>query len=363
MAASDSFELLQALLAGGTLSPAELDAFLAKSVSEDLHLDYKSGQLKDPAQVVRQYVSGFANSEGGVLAIGVDDNCKIDGFKVPGGKNAISWATNTLTSLAGYLSPPPRISSVAHANGEVLLIAVDRAPSLVPVVERGEAVHYVRIGDSTVKVPPYLLTDLLLGRRQHPRVECELALFDFGAEKAGSGWPGMIWKVSFRLNVRNMGPQWIENYRVGTLSWQIPRNGVKPAGQELRGQVDAGEAPDNGLELCFAARKPTSEETDSIDPFSVSLASQLGQIVLPGMPLYYTWRCGICLLPKGSPPTWYELECYLNAQHTSNLRPEARVKEAKLVRSQNRRPNVAWTIEDQFKWKNMIPAFDLGKNS
>src|ERR671923_265875 len=58
--------------------PDELNALLSDQVVEDQYLEYKHGdELKKgtkpgPSDTIRQYVSGFANAEGGVLIVGVD---------------------------------------------------------------------------------------------------------------------------------------------------------------------------------------------------------------------------------------------------------------------------------------------------
>jgi hypothetical protein len=72
-------ELLDYLLEGNTLKPDELDQFIQANPDENQYLDYKNGlittqrQRKKGRATIREYVSGFANSDGGVLIIGIDE--------------------------------------------------------------------------------------------------------------------------------------------------------------------------------------------------------------------------------------------------------------------------------------------------
>jgi len=134
-----TLELLNQVLQEERLSAEELDDLCARRVPEDQRLEYKSGKLlerKDAPAVLREYVSAFANSDGGLLLVGVEElkgegvpstPIAVDGCTAPGGKGLVSWATTCLEPLAPYLSPVPRILPVSHAPGEVLAIATARA--------------------------------------------------------------------------------------------------------------------------------------------------------------------------------------------------------------------------------------------
>jgi len=106
-------ELLENLLSGEGLTPEMLDALLQDQVIEDLHLEYKHGEVLEkttekPSRMIREYVSGFANGAGGVLLVGVDeDNWCVTGCKAPGGGSLTRWASDCVSPIAGYLSPPP----------------------------------------------------------------------------------------------------------------------------------------------------------------------------------------------------------------------------------------------------------------
>jgi hypothetical protein len=66
-------ELLDMLLEGSSLTPEELEQFIQEHCDEDQLFDYKDGAItrpqkrKEGRQIIRTWISGFANSDGGVL--------------------------------------------------------------------------------------------------------------------------------------------------------------------------------------------------------------------------------------------------------------------------------------------------------
>ena len=64
------------MIGGGEFDEADLRA-LAALPSEDLYLEFKDGtetdDQKKASRTLRQYVSGFANSDGGLIVFGVGD--------------------------------------------------------------------------------------------------------------------------------------------------------------------------------------------------------------------------------------------------------------------------------------------------
>lgn len=173
-----SLQLLEQLLTGYQMTPEELDDLVKNGVREDLYLEYKDGREvsnKDSSNTIREYISGFANSAGGILIVGVDAPDSIP-KEVTGCKNHTKgklddWASRCLTPIAHHFSPLPRFHTVAHEKGEVLIGVVQRSLGLVPVTTKGSTVYHFRLHDQTLKAPDYLMSDLLLGRRQHPSLE------------------------------------------------------------------------------------------------------------------------------------------------------------------------------------------------
>lgn len=164
--------LLEMLSSGESFSEETLDLLLSERIKEDQFLEYKHGdELKKSgaSREIRKYVSGFANSQGGVYIIGVDDKkFEVTGSIAPGGGDLAEWAARCINPIAQYFSPPPRFFTIKHRNGDVLIIAVDRSLNLISVVEDGETVYYLRFYDQTLKAPDYLISDILLSRKVFP---------------------------------------------------------------------------------------------------------------------------------------------------------------------------------------------------
>lgn len=221
----DTLEFLGELLDGKALTPDRLDELVKRQVEEDQWLDYKSGDLlKDKYRnfKLRKHVSGFANAQGGVLLVGVvgkEKDSQGRSWTVTGcdeeslnETTLVEWARDALRDIAVYLVPFPLLSVVTHAQGAVLAIAIQRAPRLVPCRERHGIVHYLRIGHGTERIPEYLYTDLVLGRRQHPT----LALT--GSVKIiPQNWPNVLFQ--WEIAVENEGLIWAKQIRAGIIGY------------------------------------------------------------------------------------------------------------------------------------------------
>lgn len=236
-------EWLDRLLAGQFYPQAqELDEFVTVcGDDEGLHHEFKpgadpaSGSGADPAAVLRRYIAGFANSDGGFVVFGYSQRGRtFDGFRPPGGAKAQEWATRALQPLATYLSPPARIRVVPHpgaaAGADVLIVAVHRAPALVPVIIAGKPVFYIRMGDSTVQVPSYntigapdyLIADVLLGRRQRPVIVPSRPTLTLGLERKQWLGPAVTaHEAMIRIRLENEGVVYADAVAAGLVAWSL----------------------------------------------------------------------------------------------------------------------------------------------
>jgi hypothetical protein len=198
-------DALEALLEGYKLSPKDVDDFI-QSFEEDQYLDYKNGAITSKAQrekgkaVIRQYVSAFANSEGGLLVVGVADQPREISACIRGGGPLDRWAESLLVDMAPRLSPPPRIQVVNHPMGPILVVAVGRSPEFVPCIEARQEKFFLRVHQTTFEAPPFLISDLLLGRRQHPTIE-----ISFHADQLPSYLEERTWNPTFFFSAENVG--------------------------------------------------------------------------------------------------------------------------------------------------------------
>lgn len=379
MALSTSRELLELLLEDGTLSLDELTAFVAKTPEEDLFVEYKDGllleKLKDARPAVRKAVSGFANADGGVLVLGFDEHRTEE--KGPptrqlspcidrvGADPLESWAAKAIADMAGFLSPPPRFRSIAVGPGRcVLLVAVARAPQLVPCFEAGSTKYYLRFHDSTREVPAYLISDLVLGRRQHPVLVPQLEKVELAFEAWASGVSYNA-TATFSLSVENVSFVAAHDVEVGLVAWVIPDD---PGSAPLPGVLDflgshlrqhlALEEPAAREAWTWKIRHVTTRygQKREIGPFDVARYGTLGPFRLP------VWRLAVLpsehatkpredrffaafyVLPAGSPPTWFQLTLDLSAVPRAFRNDKLYLDAAarKIERVATGRPRVTW---------------------
>lgn len=325
MSRASSQELLDGLLMGDVPDVAWVDRLLTEKLKEDLWLDYKSGDffakkpIADQKREFRQMVTGFANAEGGTLVFGVTDNGHrpdtINGCdpKSVGGRDANDkdalrdWVPRVLGPVAGLI-PPPRTHVVDHADGLVLIVAVGRADALVHENGvRGDL--YFRIGDQTLRVDPYLETDLALGRRQRPRLHLEIevrAVVDsFGLS------------LNLGLSGENMSLVDAGNVRGGLVGWCVtppPSSSDRvrhfgtaeelPAG--IRERIDATTRADRRLGLWRSDWK----DLGVLDRHPLLHARPTlhgpGQSGVPASPPG-SWCAGIFVVASNMRPSWYQL--------------------------------------------------------
>jgi hypothetical protein len=219
-----TLELLEQLIAGHQMTPDDLDDLLNNQIPEGPFLDYKHGnelEKKRPSETIRQYLSGFANSEGGILIVGVDEaSWSVTGCSAPGGKDLAEWAASCVTPIASHFSPLPRFQVVEHSEGKVLVAFAGRSLNYVPCIKTGRLVYYLRFHDQTLEAPDYLISDLMLGRRQHPYLHITgafLASLYRQDGPQGSGVMDLCFQPVFQCE--NQSLSWAESVRLGIICW------------------------------------------------------------------------------------------------------------------------------------------------
>jgi ATP-dependent DNA helicase RecG len=124
---------------------------------ESLYFDRKSSRI-DPGDIVR-HIIGFANANGGCLAIGIENNGEIIGFNHRNSHTIQEYKTVILRSCI----PVPDVSYVEMSYGEglkdfVLLINVEQSSNQV-IRDNYEKV-YLRSNDSTIELTHSQITAL-----------------------------------------------------------------------------------------------------------------------------------------------------------------------------------------------------------
>jgi hypothetical protein len=127
----------------------------------------------------------------------------------------------------------------------------------VPVVSKGELVYFLRIGESNFLAPPFLLSDLMLGRRNHPILEVTID----GASIAWNPDIGCPQIDGFLLNlvvaIENTSLVFAEDVRCGLITWSCPRQPPR-----LR---DGAAVPDS-LKANLDVRDPPHYEPLGVQP-------------------------------------------------------------------------------------------------
>lgn len=127
------------------LSQDEGQHFERKSLFEGEDGAKKARDRRAVRDQVARYVAAFANAEGGVLVLGIEDDGKLTGHRYPE-----STLRNLLEVPRNRLQPPQPAGFVIEREGASLIV-YDIPNSDVPVQVHGDGFP-LRIGDSTVEV-------------------------------------------------------------------------------------------------------------------------------------------------------------------------------------------------------------------
>lgn len=291
-------EALDLLLQDRQLTPAELDDLVTRFPEESQYHEYKDGVLtsdrKKAAETIRQYVSGFANADGGTLIIGVAEQRPrpVSPCQPRGSEPLDKWVEGHLLDMVPFFSPPPRIQLVQHPKGPVIVIAVARAPVLVPCIESRKQRYYMRFNQSTSEVPEFLLADLVLGRRRQPVVEIQAAynpLPPYVEDRTCS--------LELFFKAENLGFASAEEIGLGFVTWNA-RSSPEKLNSHLLSHVDLGEKPSIG-DLEWSLHHGTYQ------PKPAGITS------LPFIERHVEILAGVYFLARESLPQWFQLriEC------------------------------------------------------
>lgn len=196
---------------------AAIDDFIANREYENLFLDFKRVATKNSPRKLEpsdrknygKAISGFGNSEGGVIVWGVDCSSKNNG-DVATEKCPIDNPKNFASLLEGSTSGctlPPHdgvhnevISSDDSTSGYVVtyISKSERAPHQALVEDKNYC--FIRAG-STFEPAPYGVLAGMFGRRPQPKLS-----FSFISNLPEKGVNESSIKFSFKLTVENLGP-------------------------------------------------------------------------------------------------------------------------------------------------------------
>ncbi|MBN1872609.1 MAG: ATP-binding protein, partial [Anaerolineae bacterium] len=354
------------------MTAEELNDLLSRRVPEDLFLDYKSAMelsdRKEASKTIRQYLSGFANSAGGILIIGVDENtwCVTPCESIIRDDLA-KWAARCLTEIAHYFSPPPRFQVLKHPDGYVLIAVTDRSLGLVPCRERGELIYYIRFHDQmldnkTLKVPEYLMADLVLGRRQRPQLHIkQLTLLLTVSEKQQSN--SRLLKFGMNFTIENESLSWANEVKLGVVRQIL--HPPMPLSNHLLSYVDVQEnnkqfTGDHEYSINHSMVSNNPRLDSALDPFSILHFTIPGNVI-PIRVLdkfyRYTWQAAVYVMSKETPPLWYQVQLEVNdkvlkmANDNQEIVWNGESEFLSLIRLTSERAIVGWTGFDEQAWR------------
>lgn len=200
-------DLFDRLVAGGE---PEVFAFIAEPVTEELFLDYKrsadngtGGKLhQNDRSNLAKAISGFGNSEGGVIVWGID--CRNDPVRgdVPSGAVHIhdpvrfkSWLEQATTGL----TVPPHRGVRHHAISQGFVVTLIPSGMHAPYQVVPELAYYIRSGSNFARAPHAVLAGMF-GRRPQPSVKLRYFVDDTPSIIA----PGSV-KTQVMMILRNYG--------------------------------------------------------------------------------------------------------------------------------------------------------------
>lgn len=208
---SRAHELFQRLESQGA---DYVQTLVSAQKSEELFLDYKKIATRDDAKSLhdsdrsnlRKALSGFANSEGGVILWGLE-TVKLDGvevLKVPEGHPEVARFTSLIEdAVSGCTIPPvPGVRSIKiplNDDGTRGIVATLIPASLIAPHQTADdaRAYYMRAGSSFQRVPHGVLAGMF-GRRPSPLVSMRYGLHGFYADDSFEG-PYLKFDLNFEI--------------------------------------------------------------------------------------------------------------------------------------------------------------------
>jgi hypothetical protein len=172
-----------------------IESYVKLGQEENLHLDFKTVKnadmtATDDKRNLARGISGFANSNGGIIVWGVDARKNADGVDCANSIAEISkpaLMVSRLNTLTGDATSPI-VDGIRHkaitnpeTNAGVVVTLVPETDSGPYMAKLGEQRYFKRSGDSFYQMEHFDLEDMF-GRRQKPKIEI---LFEEGKAEGG----------------------------------------------------------------------------------------------------------------------------------------------------------------------------------
>lgn len=349
-------ELIDMLLAGYDLESGDLERLLerGKERSEGHYLEVKQGHPErdqsNPTDTIRRYLSGFANSDGGILLLGVNNDWDVVGYSAPGNADAAQWANDCIQNIASYFSPLPRFQVVPHNKGPVLVAAAARSLNLVPVVENARQRYYLRFHDQTKTMPDWMISDLMLGRRAYPYLNISKAsILTLRRHRNDNPFQEYL-SLDLQFIVENESLAWAQDVTLGMVGWVLEPSAGRISNHLLAHITIQDAIPFGSCHpLVISHQRQSSQASFTLDPFSERTMRNGGwNIPLKCIDNFFmhTWKAVIYVIARKTPPVWYQLSLTID----SNLLTKQQVNAVEQIGEENLRltkisggrPIVSW---------------------
>jgi hypothetical protein len=313
-----TMEILGAVLADNAVTIDQIRELVRRRPPEGLYLEYKRGlwvgeersKSLTLAEEFRRYAHGFANAEGGLFIVGIvggedsqgPEKWSIEGASAPDSAGWVAWLSKVLQEASVRTRVRFQIIETDEKGKEIVLVAVERAESLIRAYVKPHLICYLRIGDQTVAIDDTLYADLVLGRRVKPDLE-----FVPGAAEVNRDSTGIY--LNARFEVRNNGLVWVPDMKAAWLGF-IAASGIRSSravSEALERQVEV-RLPTATASDGLTVRLSTGEirrhsETRELAPFEAAeFGMKLLHFPVPQLAGPWVWGGALMITPKNSSP-------------------------------------------------------------
>ena len=219
--------------------------------------------------------------------------------------------------------------------------------------------HDQTLDNKTLKVPEYLIGDLVLGRRRRPHLHIrQLSLKLSASEK--QQYNSRLLNFGMDFTIENESLAWANEVRLG-----VVRRILHPPlslSNHLLSYIDVQEpderfAGENEYNLNHRVISGRSGLTIDLDPFSVVTLNIPGNTipVRVSTKFYrYSWKAAAYVMSKESPPIWYQIQLEVNDRllKAANEKREVSCNSSfvKITRLTSGRPTVSWEDFGKQSW-------------
>lgn len=156
------------------LTKTDLEGFINRKIEESLNLEYKDIKAYNNVNDLSKVISAFANSDGGLLILGITEERVDDNVRLP---KEITWGEPTLSKeslesrLISRIRPPIerlRIVSIRDEKNRVVFL-IDVPQSDNPPHMAADRRYYKRWNFQVLPMEHFEVADLF-GKRRRPRL-------------------------------------------------------------------------------------------------------------------------------------------------------------------------------------------------